>query len=114
VQIQQVLLNLIRNAVEAMEGSEHPSLTITADRQDGMIEIAVIDQGSGIPPEIQDNLFQPFVTSKAEGMGIGLSVCRTIIEAHAGRLWPEVNPEGGSIFRFTLPIAGGDCGTAEA
>jgi two-component system sensor kinase FixL len=65
--------------------------------------ISVTDTGNGIPAEIQARLFQPFVTTKPEGMGIGLSVCRTIIEAHGGSLWMEPNPAGGSAFRFTVP-----------
>jgi two-component system sensor kinase FixL len=105
VQIQQVLLNLIRNAVEAMESSTERHLTIGAGARDGAVEVAVVDTGSGIPPEIEAQLFQPFITSKPEGMGIGLSVCRTIVEAHNGRLWVAPNPGGGSVFRFTLPIA---------
>ncbi|MGE0226217.1 MAG: sensor histidine kinase [Acetobacteraceae bacterium] len=105
VQVQQVVLNLLRNAVEAMEGQDRPALTIAAVLRDGMIEVSVTDTGRGIPPEVRGQLYQPFVTSKPEGMGIGLSVCRTIIEAHAGRLWNEDNPGGGSIFRFTLPVA---------
>lgn len=104
VQIQQVLLNLIRNAVEAMESSEARDLTIDAAPHEDMLMISVTDTGSGIPPEIEAQLFQPFVSSKREGMGIGLSVCRTIVEAHGGRLWVAANPVGGSIFRFTLPV----------
>ena len=104
VQIQQVLLNLIRNAVEAMEGCEVRELSIAASALDVDLRISVTDTGGGIPDEIEAKLFQPFVTTKEEGMGIGLSVCRTIIEAHAGRLWFEANAGGGSVFRFTVPI----------
>jgi two-component system sensor kinase FixL len=105
VQVQQVLLNLIRNAVEAMADRELRELTVNASAKDGGVLISVADTGSGIPPEIEARLFQPFVTTKAEGMGIGLSVCRTIIEAHGGRLWVEPTTSGGSIFRFTLPAS---------
>jgi two-component system, LuxR family, sensor kinase FixL len=103
VQIQQVLLNLIRNAVEAMETSEVRELTLATAVQDMWVQISVGDTGDGVPAEIEARLFQPFVTTKPEGMGIGLSVCRTIIEAHGGRLWVESDPDKGSIFHFTLP-----------
>lgn len=103
VQIQQVLLNLIRNAVEAMQHSEFRELSVGTVVENGVVLISVTDTGSGIAPEIEAKLFQPFVTNKASGMGIGLSVCRTIVEAHGGRLWAEPNTGGGSIFRFTLP-----------
>jgi two-component system, LuxR family, sensor kinase FixL len=103
VQIQQVLLNLIRNAVEAMETSEVRELTLATAVQDTWVQISVGDTGGGVPAEIEARLFQPFVTTKPEGMGIGLSVCRTIIEAHGGRLWVESDPDKGSIFHFTLP-----------
>jgi two-component system sensor kinase FixL len=105
VQIQQVLLNLIRNAVEAMRDSPVRELSVRTSVQPDRVLVAVTDTGVGIPAEIAAKLFQPFVTTKPEGMGIGLSVCRTIIEAHGGRLWTEPNSPGGSIFRFTLPMA---------
>jgi two-component system sensor kinase FixL len=104
VQVQQVLVNLIRNAVEAMQASERRDITIeTTLDGDGLIRIGIIDTGPGIAPEIMDRLFQPFVTTKPQGMGVGLSLCRAIIEAHGGRLWAEPNPDGGAIFRFTVP-----------
>jgi two-component system, LuxR family, sensor kinase FixL len=106
VQIQQVLVNLVRNAVEAMEQSALRILVIeTAETDDDAVAIAVIDTGPGIAPEISERLFQPFVTSKSQGMGVGLSICRSIVEGHGGRLWAESNPEGGTIFRFTLPAS---------
>jgi two-component system sensor kinase FixL len=104
VQIQQVLLNLIRNAIEAMDGCERRDLVVaTASRPGNMIEISVADTGSGIAPEIAAQLFQPFVTSKPQGMGVGLSISRTIVEAHGGTIAPRPNPAGGTVFSFTLP-----------
>jgi two-component system, LuxR family, sensor kinase FixL len=107
VQIQQVLLNLLRNAVEAMEASQKRELVVsTAADEDDMIAIIVADTGSGIAPEVASQLFQPFVTSKRHGMGVGLSISRTIVEAHGGQVTAEPNPGGGAVFRFTLRAAG--------
>lgn len=103
VQVQQVLLNLMRNAVDAMENSERRDLTVSATpAAEEMVEVRVADTGPGIAPEIADRLFQPFMSTKAQGMGVGLSISRTIIEAHGGRIWVEPNPRGGCIFHFTL------------
>jgi two-component system, LuxR family, sensor kinase FixL len=104
VQIQQVLLNLIRNAIEAMENEPIRELIIaTSPAQDRMAEIRVSDTGPGIAPEISAQLFQPFVTTKSHGMGVGLSISRTIIEAHGGSIVQRPNPGGGTVFSFTLP-----------
>jgi len=105
IQIQQVALNLIRNAVEAMETTSRRELTIGVAPQDKFAYFSVSDTGTGIAPEIASHLFQPFVTSKANGMGVGLSICRTIIEAHGGRISARSNEGGGTIFEFTLPFA---------
>jgi two-component system, LuxR family, sensor kinase FixL len=103
VQVQQVLLNLIRNAIEAMHDTPRRDLTISAVSDGlGMVTIAVADTGSGIAPEVASQLFQPFFTTKREGMGVGLSICRTITEAHGGRIWTEPNSAGGTVFKFTL------------
>lgn len=104
VQIQQVLVNLIRNAIDAMLGADERLLTIsTSIAPDQLVTITVQDTGLGISEAVADHLFQPFVTSKKNGMGIGLSICRTIIEAHGGRIWFDAAPDCGTIFRFTLP-----------
>jgi signal transduction histidine kinase len=107
VQIEQVVYNLIRNAMEAMEATESTgrrALTIATKPAPGnMVEVSIADTGPGLPLDIRAKLFEPFVTTKAGGLGIGLSICRVIIEAHGGRLQAEDNPEGGTIFRFTLP-----------
>jgi two-component system sensor kinase FixL len=103
IQIQQVLLNLIRNAIEAMHGSPRRELLVeTALNDQGLIEISVTDTGSGLAEEIVPRLFQPFVTTKAAGMGVGLSISKRIVEAHGGEMWAEPNPEGGTRFRFTV------------
>lgn len=104
VQIQQVVVNLVRNAVEVLRGGERRVLVVRTGRgPDGSQEVAVADTGPGIAPEIADQLFKPFVTTKADGMGIGLSICQSIIEAHGGRIWAEPNPGGGAVFRFVIP-----------
>jgi two-component system, LuxR family, sensor kinase FixL len=109
VQIQQVLLNLLRNAVEAMEASQRRELVIsTAAGDDDMVAVSVADTGPGIALELMSQLFQPFVTNKRHGMGVGLSICRTIVEAHGGQITVEPNPAGGTIFRFTLRAASGE------
>ena len=117
IQIEQVLFNLMRNALEAMDDGEpaagsgrdaprHRELVLSAELAGpGEVEIAVADTGPGLAPEVAGRLFEPFVSTKPEGMGVGLSICRSIVEAHGGRLWAEPNPEGGTVFRFTLPAA---------
>ncbi len=106
VQIQQVLVNLFRNALEAMAQSERRELVVTNIKvADDMIEIEVSDTGSGFQDDVLPNLFQTFFTTKETGMGVGLSISRSIIEAHGGRMWAENNAAGGATFRFTLPAA---------
>ncbi len=105
VQVQQVLLNLIRNAVEAMADSARRELIVSAAPQAELVRIDVLDSGPGVPAEVAARLFQPFVTSKPGGMGVGLAICRNIVEAHGGRLWMDAPPAGGTVFCFTLPVS---------
>jgi PAS domain S-box-containing protein len=105
IQIQQVLVNLLRNALEALGGFKEPQLLVTTKRLDSeTIEIIVVDNGPGLPAEIVNHLFEPFVSTRPDGMGLGLSICRSIVEAHNGVLRYEPNPPGGSVFRITLPF----------
>ena len=106
VMLEQVLLNLMRNAIEAMQDAppERRRLTVKLCQIERHMEIRVIDRGPGISPEVQEKLFTPFFSTKPEGMGMGLNICRSIIEFHQGRLWVESNPDGGTIFVITLPI----------
>ncbi|MFG1319715.1 sensor histidine kinase [Xanthobacter autotrophicus] len=107
VQVQQVLLNLMRNALEAMmEAPRRQLLVKTEAAEDDMVMISVSDTGHGISAEFAPQLFTPFVTTKQHGMGVGLSISRTIIEGHGGRIWAEPNPQGGAVFRFTLRAVG--------
>ena len=109
VQVQQVLLNLLRNGMEAMQDSPRRDLTVrSAPGPDDMVTISVADTGSGIRPDIAERLFQPFLSSKDQGLGVGLSISRTIIEAHGGRIWAESAREGGTTFSFTLRAADGE------
>ena len=106
VHIQQVVFNLVRNAREAMTDSPRREILITSTlTEGGLVEVAVADTGPGLAPEVAAKLFQPFVTTKVDGMGVGLSICRSIIEAHGGRLWYETGGSGGAVFRFTVPTA---------
>lgn len=104
VQIQQVLVNLLRNSVEALDGCTVRDITVTSRREGvDMIRIGVADTGPGVPPDIRPRLFDAFNTSKASGLGLGLSICRTIVEAHGGRIGADDRPGGGTILWFTIP-----------
>jgi two-component system, LuxR family, sensor kinase FixL len=105
IQIGQVIINLVRNAVEAMEATEHRELIVATRSVAGFVEIAVTDSGPGIAAEVADRLFQPFVTSKAAGLGLGLSICREIVEAHGGQLTASPAAAGGTVFTVRLPAA---------
>lgn len=104
VQIQQVILNLVRNAVEAMMRAERRELAIMTRKDGGeAVEVLVRDTGPGLAPEISERLFQPFLSTKEKGMGVGLSICRSIINSHGGTIWARPNPDGGMTFGFSLP-----------
>ena len=104
VQIEQVLLNLLRNAVEAVESSSQRVVTVmTRQTAPQMIEVEVRDTGVGFAAENMSNIFEAFFTTKPDGMGMGLAICRSIIEAHDGEMTAAPDPDGGASFRFTLP-----------
>ncbi|MGE5722028.1 MAG: PAS domain-containing protein [Sphingomonadales bacterium] len=106
IQIQQVLINLIRNAVQAMQHADRREVAIsTRPHSDDMVEVIVADSGSGISGSVRDALFSPFNSTKTEGLGIGLSISRTIVEAHHGKIWASDGDGGGAVFHFTLPRA---------
>ena len=112
--MQQVLLNLIMNAMDAVDHVSHGDRNVAVRARgtgDGMVEVAVEDSGPGIPPEDISRLFVPFFTTKASGMGMGLAISRTIIEAHGGKIHAENNAKGGATFRFTLKTVAGGCAT---
>lgn len=103
IQLQQVFTNLLHNAAEAMEGAPRRVVTITVAPHDAeRLVVRIEDSGPGLPPEVRRHLFSPFVSTKVTGMGVGLSICRSIIEAHGGQLWAEDAPGGGAVFCFTL------------
>ncbi len=103
-QVQQVLINLVRNGVEAMENSDRREMVVAARRDGNSIVVNVRDTGIGMSEEMAARLFRPFTSTKSQGMGVGLSICRSIIEAHGGRIWAEPNLDRGTTFTFTLPI----------
>jgi signal transduction histidine kinase len=105
VQLQQVLLNLMLNGIEAMADLSTPGrLTVSSRRDDGQLLISVADVGTGIKPEQAERIFQAFFSSKPQGTGMGLAICRSIVESHGGRVWTTPNPGPGATFHFSLPI----------
>ena len=111
VQLQQVMLNLLLNAFDSMKDCpvDDREVVVQSERQDGdLIRVAVRDHGTGLSSDRLGKLFQPFFTTKDGGLGLGLAISRSIIEAHGGRLWAENNPDRGATFYFTLPVEGGE------
>jgi two-component system sensor kinase FixL len=113
VQIQQVIVNVIHNALEAMAGTPRRTIRVATVLLDADIpEISIADSGPGIAEDVAEHLFEPFVSGKRKGMGLGLSISRSIIEAHGGKIRAESNPGGGAIFRFTLAAPGDGANSA--
>jgi two-component system, LuxR family, sensor kinase FixL len=108
VQIQQVLVNLMRNAIEAMAANGGGTLTISTERDADMAHVIVADTGPGLSDDVRGRLFEAFASTKRDGMGLGLSICRTIVEAHGGRIWAAPHEGGGTEFHFTIPFAAGE------
>ena len=109
VQLQQVVLNLIRNALEAMLQSDHKILRISTCRTgEGFAQVSIQDSGPGLDRKIAERLFHPFNSTKSEGMGLGLSICHSIVQSHGGRIWAEPSALGGTAFHFTVPLAEAD------
>ena len=105
VQLQQVLFNLVSNAIEAMQSTADRKMLIKTELESGgEVQVTVEDSGSGIDPKDIDKIFSSFFTTKIEGMGMGLSICRSIIESHGGRLWASPGHSRGAVFQFTLPL----------
>jgi two-component system CheB/CheR fusion protein len=104
IQIGQVLSNLLRNAREAMADSPGSRVLVSTSRSEDMIRCDVSDNGPGLADAVRHQLFEPLTSTKASGMGIGLSISKSVIEAHYGRIWAESNPEGGTVFSFALPL----------
>jgi len=105
IQLQQVVINLIRNAIDAMQDAPNKRLTISTRNADGMVEISIADTGSGISAEMKKRLFEPFATTKEDGMGIGLSISKSIIDAHEGQLFALDNRPAGTVFTIRIPAA---------
>jgi C4-dicarboxylate-specific signal transduction histidine kinase len=116
VQLQQVILNLIMNAIEAMSGVDDGARELwlsTATDDEGCVRLAVRDSGPGLDPQSAARLFEAFYTTKPEGMGMGLAICRSIVEAHGGRLWASANEPRGAVFQLTLPLEQAEAAPAE-
>jgi C4-dicarboxylate-specific signal transduction histidine kinase len=108
VQMQQVLINLIQNACDAMTdaGAEHRIVLAAEQNGDDKVTVTVADSGGGLPAELNGSLFEPFITTKPQGLGLGLAICQSILAAHGGEIWCANNPGGGAIFGFSLPVYG--------
>jgi two-component system sensor kinase FixL len=105
VQLQQVFVNLLRNAIEATEGLQDRGLSVSLKREEGRAILLFTAAGPGVPPEVKERLFEPFISTKEGGMGIGLAICRAIVEAHAGRISAPAREGVGTVIRIDLPLA---------
>jgi two-component system sensor kinase FixL len=105
VQLQQVILNLVRNAMEALAGHADRVVRITVRRLEDLVEVRVADNGPGVEPALTARLFEPLTTSKPDGLGLGLSICASIMQLHGGRIWLQSGEPGATEFRFSLPLA---------
>jgi two-component system sensor kinase FixL len=105
VQIQQVMVHLLCNALEAITDSPAREIIVRTRRIAEMVEVSVVDTGPGIPTEIGEKIFEPFYSAKDNAIGLGLPLCRSIVEGYGGRIWTESSPGKGAIFRFTIPAA---------
>jgi signal transduction histidine kinase len=116
VQLQQVILNLIMNSIDAMTTIAYDSRRLVIDvftGNDGYAHVGISDNGAGLDPDIADRVFDAFFTTKQNGMGMGLSICRSIIEAHGGQIWVSQNTPSGSVFHFTVRLAAEVCTNAQ-
>jgi two-component system sensor histidine kinase DctS len=106
--LQQVVMNLLRNGMDAMAETrpEEREIVVSAERAGDSVRVSVADRGCGLSAETRQQLFEPFFTTKPEGMGMGLNICRSIMELHRGRVWAEANPAGGTVFFFSVPVEG--------
>jgi two-component system, LuxR family, sensor kinase FixL len=107
VQLQQVILNLLVNAFDAVKDcpAQNRQVIVRVEREgESMLKVTVRDRGVGLRGEVLDKIFQPFYTTRRDGLGMGLAICRSIIESHGGRLWAENNADGGATFCFTMPL----------
>ena len=104
VRVQQVVLNLVRNSIDASSDDDTRTISVATVREGDMVEVVVGDNGSGLPEEVRERVFEPFGSTRPDGIGIGLSICRAIVEAHGGKITVDTGPKRGAGFRFSVPV----------